>query len=177
MTKPRPRSFPLFDVREVQLGAGPELGCFATAEIAEGAVVWVFTGPTFTYAEMAERVRTGLERTGDDPLQVDTDAFMGLEHPAVCFNHACEPNAGLRGTAELVALRPIAPGEEIRFDYSLTIPASNPWVMAFGCACGAEACRGTLGNRLTVPAARVRAALAKGALQDFIVRELGRDGT
>lgn len=108
---PLPRSFPLFNVRDVQLGAGAELGCFAAAEIPEGAVIWAFAGPTFTYDEMAERVRAGVERSGDDPLQVGTDAFMDLEHPAVCFNHSCSPNAALRGAAELVALRAIQAGE------------------------------------------------------------------
>ncbi|MES2644859.1 MAG: SET domain-containing protein [Myxococcota bacterium] len=169
---PLPKSFPRFEVCEVQHGAGPELGCFATVDMADGTPIWEFTGPTFTYAEMAERVRAGVERSGDDPLQVGGDRFMDLEHPAVCFNHSCDPNAALRGTAELVAVRAIRAGEEIRYDYSLTIPASNTWVMAFGCACGADACRGTLGNRLTVPKARVRELLAKRALQDFVVREL-----
>jgi hypothetical protein len=101
---------------------------------------------------------------------VDTDRFMDLDEPAVCFNHACDPNASLRGKADLVALRPIRAGDAITFDYSLTIPASNPWVMAFACACGSPACRGQLGNRSTVPGAR--ALLAMGALQDFIAREL-----
>jgi hypothetical protein len=147
-----------------------ELGCFATTDIPAGAHIWTFTGPTFTYAEMAERVRAGVERSGDDPLQVDTDRFMDLDAPGVYFNHSCGPNASVRGTAELVALRPIRAGEAITFDYSLTLPASNPWVMGFACACGSPVCRGRLGNRATVPEAR--ALLAMGALQDFIAREM-----
>lgn len=163
---------PLFEVRPVRLGTSAELGCFATAPIPAGALIWRFTGPVFTFAEMLERVRAGVERTGDDPLQVDDDRFMDLDAPAVCFNHSCGPNAALKGTADLVALRDIGADEEIVYDYSLTIPASNPWVMAFACACGSPLCRGTLGNRLTVPDERVQTLAAAGALQDFILREV-----
>ncbi len=168
-----PREFPGFEVRDVVLGDSVQLGCFATEAIPKGALIWAFAGPVFSYAEMVERVQAGVERCGDDPLQVDDDRFMDLDHPSICFNHSCEPNAALRGTADLVALRAISAGEEICFDYSLTIPASNTWVMAFGCACGAPGCRGTLGNRTTVPAERVEAARAVGGLQEFILREIG----
>lgn len=164
--------FAQFEVRPVRLGVSAELGCFATSTIPVGALIWRFTGPVFTYAEMEERVRTGVERSGDDPLQVDLDLFMDVDHPAICFNHACGPNAALRGTADLFALRDIAEGEEICFDYSLTLPASNPWVMAFVCTCGAPECRGTLKNRLSVPEERVRAFAAQGALQDFMLRDV-----
>lgn len=162
----------LFEVRPVRLGASAELGCFATSPIPAGALICRFTGPVFTFAEMLERVRTGVERSGDDPLQVDDDLFMDVDAPGVCFNHSCGPNAAMRGTADLIALRGIGTDEEIVFDYSLTIPASNPWVMAFTCGCGSPLCRGTLGNRLTVPDERVQALAAAGALQDFILREM-----
>ena len=54
---PAPRRFPTFEVREVRLGAGLELGCFAMVDIPAGAHIWRFTGPIFSYDEMAERVR------------------------------------------------------------------------------------------------------------------------
>ncbi|GDY00730.1 hypothetical protein LBMAG49_00590 [Planctomycetota bacterium] len=56
------------------------------------------------------------------------------------LNHSCEPNAFLRGR-DLVALRQIARGEQITFDYS-----ANEFDMAtpFLCACGARQCRGMI---------------------------------
>ena len=133
--------FPTYEVREVRLGASLELGSFATVDIPAGAHIWSVTGPILSRDEIVERVRAGIERSSDAPLQVDTDRFMDQEEPAVCFAHACDPNASLRGERELVALRPIRAGEAITYDDSLTIPASNPWVMAFVCACGSAACR------------------------------------
>ncbi len=55
-------------------------------------------------------------------------------------NHACDPNAWLDGL-DLVARRPIAPGEEITLDYATRY---NEVMPAFTCRCGAAACRGTI---------------------------------
>lgn len=75
-------------------------------------------------------------------VQVDDDAFLvpaGPPEPADHVNHSCEPNAGMRGQITLVAMRPIAAGEEIVMDYAMT-DASPFW--EFDCLCGASACRG-----------------------------------
>ncbi len=63
------------------------------------------------------------------------------------FNHSCAPNTEVRSTwdadAQLVrawwvALRDIAPGEEITYDYGFVADVAEP------CACGAAACRGVI---------------------------------
>ncbi|MFM7280471.1 MAG: SET domain-containing protein-lysine N-methyltransferase, partial [Planctomycetia bacterium] len=48
------------------------------------------------------------------------------------LNHSCRPTTAVRGR-ELIALRPIAPYEELSFDYETT-----EWHMAepFTCRCG-----------------------------------------
>lgn len=74
-------------------------------------------------------------------LQVD-DALYLLplteDDPADYFNHSCNPNAGLLGQITLVAMRPIAVGEEICFDYAMS--DSNPYD-EFECECGSPQCR------------------------------------
>lgn len=55
-------------------------------------------------------------------------------------NHACDPNAWLQGL-DVVARRAIADGEEITLDYATFYDERMP---DFTCACGAEACRGTI---------------------------------
>lgn len=53
-------------------------------------------------------------------------------HPWRYLNHSCEPNAVLKGRS-LVALKAIAPGEEVTFDYNTTeYEMSAP----FACHCG-----------------------------------------
>jgi hypothetical protein len=68
---------------------------------------------------------------GGDPVAMERYQWRFL-------NHSCDPNAYLRCRA-LVALRPIAAGEEVTFDYHTT-----EWDMAspFACLCGAPRCVG-----------------------------------
>ena len=63
------------------------------------------------------------------------------DRPLDHINHHCTPNAAFGPRRQLIALRPIAPHEEVTIDYSTT-EADSAWTMR--CACGAAACRGTL---------------------------------
>jgi D-alanine-D-alanine ligase len=56
------------------------------------------------------------------------------------INHSCDPNAWLEGL-DLVARRPIEPGEEITIEYATFIASTGA---TFDCHCGAEHCRGTV---------------------------------
>jgi hypothetical protein len=60
--------------------------------------------------------------------------------PMHLTNHSCDPNGSFNEAGILVALRDIASGEEITFDYRKhPIPAS-PW--NFQCHCQSENCAG-----------------------------------
>jgi hypothetical protein len=75
-------------------------------------------------------------------LQVEDDLFLlplTEDDPSDYFNHCCDPNAGLNGQITLVAMQPIAAGEEICFDYAMS--DSNPYD-EFACGCGTPNCRG-----------------------------------
>ena len=56
------------------------------------------------------------------------------------INHSCDPNAWLEGL-DLVARRPIEPGEEITVEYATFVAGKGA---SFDCHCGADACRGTV---------------------------------
>jgi hypothetical protein len=57
------------------------------------------------------------------------------------INHACAPNLGYDDAGNVVALREISPGEELRIDYgSFIVNYDEP----FQCSCGHESCRGTI---------------------------------
>ena len=65
------------------------------------------------------------------------------------INHGCEPNCETidhDGTIVVVALRPIAPGDELFIDYQLIIdePPTTELREQYACACGAPTCRGTM---------------------------------
>lgn len=57
------------------------------------------------------------------------------------INHACAPNLGYDDAGNVVALREISAGEELRIDYgSFIVNYDEP----FRCGCGHESCRGTI---------------------------------
>jgi len=88
-------------------------------------------------------------------------------------NHACAPNCGfhMRGdVAMLVAIRDIARGEELTFDYS-TIAAEDPWRMA--CCCGSGECRGEIGEFKDLPPERQRRYLELGVVPEYVRKAAG----
>lgn len=75
-------------------------------------------------------------------IQIYDDLYLApldMEEPADFVNHSCNPNAGIHGQILLVAMREIAAGEEITFDYAMADSSSFD---EFDCACGAPTCRG-----------------------------------
>ena len=74
-------------------------------------------------------------------LQIEEELFLFnplLGDPADCFNHSCDPNAGLSGATSLIAMRDIQPGEEITFDYAMCDDTSYD---EFDCNCEHPHCR------------------------------------
>jgi uncharacterized protein len=74
------------------------------------------------------------------------------------INHSCAPNAEVQGDvddagqawARLIALRPIAEGEEILYDYGFSAAHAEP------CSCGASSCRGWIVDEEELPLLRRR---------------------
>lgn len=66
-----------------------------------------------------------------------------LKSPERHLNHSCDPNSYMRtqGTElQVVARRPIEPGQEVTLDYLINTHGGSRW----RCHCGAERCRGLL---------------------------------
>ena len=109
-------------------------GVFAALPINKGEEVLAFTGPLLTRAELNER---------DYHLQIDEDLYLGPSGEADDYaNHSCAPNTGFNDGLSLVALRDIAPHEEITWDYSTAIDEED--FPGFPCRCGALNCRNTV---------------------------------
>ncbi len=115
----------------------------AVTSIRPGDRVATFGGVLLSFTDLlrasgGEGLDPGLARIA---LQVDEDQYLVSTEvaPADWINHSCEPNTGLRGRYELVALRSIAPGEEISFDYATS--DGSPYD-EFDCRCGSALCRG-----------------------------------
>ncbi len=129
------------------------LGGFATEPIPAGTRIVEYAGERLTPEESEARYpdeegvqhHTFLFAIDDD---VVIDASVG-GNEARFINHSCEPNcdAVIDGKRIFIeALRDIAPGEELTYDYAFVLeerhtPAAK---RRYPCACGAARCRGTI---------------------------------
>lgn len=112
-------------------------GAFAVEPIAAGETVAAFGGCVVSGAALATLSHERQSRS----IQVDADLYLvsgETPEPGDMLNHSCEPNCGLLGQILLVAMRDIASGEELCFDYA-TCDASD--YDEFRCLCGAAQCR------------------------------------
>jgi len=119
---------------------GKGWGSFATAAIAPGETVAAFGGYVVTAAQLAELQLDRQHRS----IQIDADLFLApgeQPEPGDLINHSCEPNCGLVGTQILVAMREIAIGEELSFDYAMCDASDYD---EFTCLCGTASCRGVV---------------------------------
>jgi hypothetical protein len=150
------------------------LGIFAAVAFEAGqAIVVDDDGDYYRDAiTEAEAIALGLD-LATHCFQVDHDLFL-LPHGSVddLINHSCAPTAGIRLTDkgyELVALRHVARGEEITYDYSTYIASGEQ----LECRCGARTCRGVIGRFRDLPADLRRHYLAHGVVGAFAAAELG----
>jgi len=139
-------------------------GVFARMPIKKGEVIHVLNGRKFDVREFVEKVISGKEYI-DDPFQIGLRTYIDLDEMSRTFNHSCDPSGGIRKNSELFALRDIATGEEITYDYSLTI-APTKWKMR--CKCGSKQCRKILGDVTTVPKKRREEYKKAGAFQRYM---------
>lgn len=138
---------------EARRSEGKGDGAFAIAAIARGETVAVFGGHPVTRAELAALPAEHRARS----IQIDRDLFLvsGAERePGDMVNHSCSPNCGMRGDIVVVALRDIAAGEELAYDYAMSDASDYD---EFVCRCGAASCRGVVrGSDWRDPALRAR---------------------
>ena len=104
-------------------------GVFAGRNFSLGEKIWTMTGLVY-----------GNSRTGQDPdfVGLGPGLWMDPDAPLNKLNHSCNPNAHFGPRRQLFALRPIAMGEEVTFDYS-TSEVDPQWTMI--CSCAAKGCR------------------------------------
>ena len=119
------------------------VGVFTTAPIRRGARVVEYSGPRLT-AEEANRLYDGASRTYLYGLD-DGKTVIDGEGMGAYLNHSCDPNCEvdeIKNRVWLLAIRNIAAGEELVWDYNL-YDDDDP----APCHCGSPKCRGTMYSR------------------------------
>jgi hypothetical protein len=128
-------------------------GVFALQDLAEGETLIEYKGEIISWKE-------ALRRHPHDPAQPNHTFYFHIDDGRVIdghvngnaarwINHSCEPNCEADetdGRVFIKALRNIAAGEELNYDYGLIIdePYTPELLAEFPCWCGSESCRGTL---------------------------------
>lgn len=129
-------------------------GCYTTAPIKKGTRVVEYTGPRISKEEADEKYQnsptTYLFGLGDGSIVIDG---FGT---AMFINHSCDPNCEsdeIRERVWIMAIRDIAAGEELTYDYCLYDGDDEE----APCNCGAANCRRTMYSKEEVKK-RARAA-------------------
>lgn len=128
-------------------------GVFALQPLAPGETVIEYTGEVITWRE-------ALRRHPHDPQDPNHTFYFHIDdghvidakvggNAARWINHACSPNCEADedgGRVFIRALRAIEPGEELFYDYGLTIDEryTPKLKKEYACRCGTRGCRGTL---------------------------------
>jgi SET domain-containing protein len=143
-------------------------GVFATRDIAEGERIVEYTGARMSHEDAEElchddeaspRHHTFLFAV-DDGLVID-GAQGGSD--ARFVNHSCDPNCEIivsRRRVFIHALRDIAAGDELTYDYWYTTDESytmDDLRRIYACRCGSANCRGTLARPPKRPKRRASA--------------------
>jgi hypothetical protein len=138
-----------------------------------GATLFEHQGQCLTFTQAAGLPQEHIMEIGENLVVTasgNIDDFI---------NHSCEPNCRVEfrpdGRAMSVALRDIAPGEELTFDYATTttregLQAFPAW--RFACACGTPACRGEVSCAEEIGVARLREYAAQGLLAPHVLRKV-----
>ncbi len=129
-------------------------GVYALRALHAGERLIEYTGEIITWAE-------ALRRHPHDPAHPTHTFYFHIDDGRVIdakqggnssrwINHSCAPNCEAEQTEEgrvfIKALRDIAAGEELFYDYGLVIdePYTHRLKAEYPCWCGAPGCRGTL---------------------------------
>ncbi|MGE3681795.1 MAG: SET domain-containing protein [Bdellovibrionales bacterium] len=116
---------------------------FANKPIRKGEVIAVYDGEIYD-----NDFDDWTDDLYDHTIQFDKDKWRDSKGLARYINHSCDPNCGIRDLFKVVAMRSIAAGEEITWDYEMT--EKNPdWKMK--CRCGSPLCRRIIGNYTNMP--------------------------
>ena len=114
-------------------------GCYTMHPIRKNSLVVEYDGPRFTKDVADERYK---DRFITYLFSIGKEVIDGFG-TAMFLNHSCNPNCEtveIDGRIWIKALRNIAPGEELTYEYNLHDSDDDD----ADCYCGAARCRGTM---------------------------------
>jgi SET domain-containing protein len=117
-------------------------GFFSKEKITKGEIVAIKSGHI---VDKQEAYRLDRE-IGDFSLQISDEFYLcpktkeEIKDLVIFINHSCDPNIGMDGQVNYVAMRDIRAGEELCMDYAMAISGEYE----LECRCGSDKCRGII---------------------------------
>jgi hypothetical protein len=144
------------------------MGAYVLEPIEAGETVAAFGGWLADEGQLRSLPAERISRT----MQVDEHLYLvsgETGDPGDYVNHSCTPNCGLAGNMLVVAIRDIAIGEELCFDYAMSDGGDYD---EFDCLCGSVECRGVVtGRDWQLPELQLRYA---GWFSPYLARKIAR---
>jgi SET domain-containing protein len=162
-------STPLIKVRRSRVHGA---GVFAARAIKKGRRIIEYVGERVSHAQADRRYENKDESDNHTFLFIvdrRTVIDAGVDgNEARFINHSCDPNCESviqAGRVFIEALRDIAPGEELAYDYQIKRDPDDPPDVdeVFACRCGSPLCRGTMLWPARRPGKKSRRKRAAGA--------------
>ncbi len=143
-------------------------GLFANRVFRAGQKITEFKGELKHYTELLKRPG----KFQNNGIRFNLNYYLSPEGELGAFiNHSCSTNGKvvkLHRKLYLVALQPIATGEEVTMDYSATLAADDIWIMK--CKCGSSNCRKLIRNYTYLPKKLLRDYKTAHIIPDYILR-------
>jgi SET domain-containing protein len=117
-------------------------GVFARTKIKKGTIVAVFDGTIY-----GRDHKDWSDDLYNHAMQFGKWQWRDSKGIARLINHSCDPNCGIHDLFDIVAMRDIAAGEEITWDYEM---AEN-YMWRMKCTCGSPICRKNIGAYKNMP--------------------------
>jgi SET domain-containing protein len=120
-------------------------GLFAKTTIPVGEIVAVKGGYILDRQQWTELE----EKLGSAEIQISETLFIApvnkeqRDGSMLYTNHSCDPNIAIQGQIVFIAMRDIAPGEELTHDWATT----DDLDYEMKCNCGRPGCRGTISGK------------------------------
>lgn len=141
-------------------------GVFALRRFRRGETILRWNVATRVPRENLDRL-SAEERRYLHPF--DESTLLVVQSPERYVNHSCENNSEVRDFSD-VAIRDIAPGEEITSDYG-----ADGAGQSFDCRCGTPSCRGRIGSPKAMSAAAEESTLPVLETERLVLRRLTTD--
>ncbi len=119
-------------------------GVFTKEPFKKGEIVFILKGKFKKHHPKNSKE----SKNGPNWVGVGEDIWIDPIDISQYLNHSCQPNMGIKGRVEFVALHNIKKDEELTFDYSIT-EMDEFW--EFPCNCRSRNCRKILHSIQSLP--------------------------